>query len=199
MCKLTNYNNFMMLFCIPITFPPAVDDLQELLSILEEVIEWHQLGLYLGVKESALETVDAEFRNLMDAKREMLKLWLKQDHQILNDAGLGATWRSLIKALRSMEYNVLAKRIEDEVQFKMSLSITCIIALTEFFHSYKTTVFRQHMKTQNYLWKVHYCKQLDLYQSQLRIYGHSHHTLQSKYVKALFRTNLMNVAGLKFF
>ena len=84
------------------------------------MIEWHQLGLYLGVKESALETVDAEFRNLMDAKREMLKLWLKQDHQILNDAGLGATWRSLIKALRSMEYNILAKRIEDEVQFKMS-------------------------------------------------------------------------------
>ena len=82
--------------------------------------EWHQLGLHLGVKESALETVESGFHNPMDANREMLKLWLKQDHQIPDDAGLGATWRSLIKALRTTGYNVLAKRIEDEVWNKMS-------------------------------------------------------------------------------
>ena len=82
--------------------------------------EWHQLGLHLGVKESALETVESGFRNPMDAKREMLKLWLKQAHQIAGDAGLGATWRSLIKALTNMGYNVLAKRIEDEVRIKMN-------------------------------------------------------------------------------
>ena len=103
-----------MFFCIPFTFAPAVDDLRELLSVLEGVTEWHELGLHLGVKESALETIESGFRNPVDAKREMLKLWLKQDDQI-PDAGLGATWRTLIKALRTMGYNVLAKQIEDEV------------------------------------------------------------------------------------
>ena len=82
--------------------------------------EWHQLGLHLGVKESALKTVESGLRNPMDAKREMLNLRLGQDHQIPNDAGLGATWRSLIKALTNMGYNVLAKRIEDEVRIKMN-------------------------------------------------------------------------------
>ena len=95
-------------------FAPGVDDLRELLSILEEVTEWHQLGLHLGLKESAMETVECGFRNPWDAKREMLKLWLKQNDQIPG-AGTRATWSSLIEALKAMGYNVLAKRIEDEV------------------------------------------------------------------------------------
>ena len=97
-----------------IHFASAVDDLRELLNVLEDVTEWHQLGLQLGLIEPSLEAVDFEYRNPSDAKREMLKLWLKQDSQI-PDAASGATWRSLTKALRAIGYNVLAKRIEDEV------------------------------------------------------------------------------------
>ena len=105
-------------FCIPFIFAPAVDALWDLLSTLEDVKEWHQLGLHLGVKEFALETVESGLRNPMDAKREMLKLWLKQAHQIAGEAVLGANWRSLIKALTNMGYNVLAKRAENEVRIK---------------------------------------------------------------------------------
>ena len=114
--NLTNTSKSSCFF-IPFTFAPGVDDLRELLSVLEQVIEWHQLGLNLGLRESALERVECGFRNLWDAKREMLKLWLKQDDQI-PDAGTGATWRTLIKALRAMGYIVLAKKIEDEVRIK---------------------------------------------------------------------------------
>ena len=99
---------------MPFIFTPAVDDLRELLNLLEDVTEWHQLGLQLGLKEPSLETVECGYKNPSDAKREMLKLWLKKDSQIPYAAS-GATWRSLTKALRAIGYNVLAKRIEDEV------------------------------------------------------------------------------------
>ena len=82
MFNINQYLAIKLLFCIPFTSAPAVNNVQELLSILEDVTEWHQLGLHLGVKESALEMVESGFRNPMDAKKEMLKLWLKQDHQI---------------------------------------------------------------------------------------------------------------------
>ena len=182
---------------IPFTFAPAVDDLQELLSILEDVTEWHQLCLNLGVKESSLETVDSGFRNPMDAKREMLKLWLKQAHQIAGDAGVGATWRSLIKALTNMGYNVLAKRIEDEVRIKMNEKhwlLVGYIALSEFCKFlYNCSI--QRVVAISALWKVHHCQQLDLHQSQLRIDQHLHLTLHSKYVRVFFRTYLMNSAS----
>ena len=97
-------------------FAPGVDDLRELLSVLDDVTEWHLLGLHLGLKESTLEAVACGFRKPWDAKREILKLWLKQDDQIpAAGAGTRATWRSLIEALKAMGYNVIAKKIEDEV------------------------------------------------------------------------------------
>ena len=95
-------------------FALAVDDLSEVLIALKDVTDWYTLGIHLKMKVSTLDRIQGDFRNGLRAKEETLKFWLKQDPGSTVH-GSAATWEALLKALRVMDENKVAKMIEENV------------------------------------------------------------------------------------
>ncbi len=99
----------MHLFINP--YKTAVDDLH-LVDVLEEVakvVEWEQLGLALGVKNSILEKIKKNVpSDVTECLMEMLSHWLNNDDE--------ATWEKLCSTLEKepVGYNNLARRIHSK-------------------------------------------------------------------------------------
>ena len=72
------------------------DDNNDLVSVLEAILsvnKWHDLGLKLGLKKSALDGIDQNKHGVVeDCRKEMVSQWL-DTHR--------ATWRCLVQALMS--------------------------------------------------------------------------------------------------
>ena len=130
------------MFCF-INFALAVDDLSEVLIALKEVVDWYTLGIHLKLKASTLDRIRHDFRDGRYAKEEMLKFWLEQDPEsTLPDSA--STWISLVKALRSMDEDKLAKAIEEEVSHTSldSYAISCKLCLFDVsYYIYSTLTF----------------------------------------------------------
>ena len=76
--------------------------LDDLYGVLEELhvvrAKWHFLGGSLGVKESTLAAIRAEFRGILnDCLREMLSHWLQVDPR--------PCWNAIVAALRKSIVN----------------------------------------------------------------------------------------------
>ena len=91
-----------------------MDDLSEVLISLKDVTDWYTLGIHLKLNPSALARIQNDFRDGQRAKLEMLKFWLEQDPGS-TVPGSAATWKVLVKALRAIEENRVAKLIEEDV------------------------------------------------------------------------------------
>ena len=91
-----------------------MDDLSEVLIALKDVTDWYTLGIHLKMKASTLDRIRDDFRDGRHAKEETLKFWLEQDPGS-TVPGSAATWEALVKALRAMDENRLAKTIEEDV------------------------------------------------------------------------------------
>ena len=81
---------------------------------MKDVTEWYTLGIHLKMKVSTLDRIRDDFRDGRHAKEEMLKFWLEQDPRS-TVPGSAATWETLVKALRAMDENRVAKTIEEDV------------------------------------------------------------------------------------
>ena len=92
----------------------AVDDLSEVMIALKDVTDWYTLGIHLKLKASTLDRLRHDFRDGRHAEEEMLKLWLEQVPGS-TVPGSAATWKALVKALRAMDENKVAKTIEENV------------------------------------------------------------------------------------
>ena len=76
--------------------------MDELLFELDEVTNWFELGIYLGVPPSQLQEIHQEFDDIQECKIEMLLAWRQQ--------GI-PTWNSLVSALTSIGMQSLATKI----------------------------------------------------------------------------------------
>ena len=76
--------------------------MKDILQELEEVTEWHYLGLCLGVEESRLKAIRKDNKGNENRKRAMLFAWSKLKIP---------TWRRIVRALLEMGEKVLAEKI----------------------------------------------------------------------------------------
>ena len=76
--------------------------LQRVVIAVKDVTEWYELGLQLGLPDSALRLVAAH-PDIMGHKRTMLSEWLQYDPE--------ASWEKLAGALTTIGKNVIAANI----------------------------------------------------------------------------------------
>ena len=78
--------------------------LLELISQLEEVVDWFHLGLYLGVPEHELLSIDnAKRGDVKECRTGMLVWWLQ--------SGTQRTWTSAVRALEAIKMELLVRKI----------------------------------------------------------------------------------------
>ena len=94
--------------CTLLTSPltaPATPTLKELSNALDLVVDWHSLGVKLGLEDHELSTIEKNFHamGIERCKHEMLGRWLR-------NAKL-ATWKAIADALQQMGEHRVASKI----------------------------------------------------------------------------------------
>ena len=81
---------------------PALNDLS---AEVKEVSDWHQLGLYLGIDSTSLDTIQTKYPNVGNTRwrNEVLSEWLRKEEN--------ASWEDVINALNQMGEKRIALRI----------------------------------------------------------------------------------------
>ena len=77
-------------------------ELKDILLALQDVSEWQDLGIYLGLPDVTIRQI-ASHHDVMGHKRMMISEWLKYDTE--------ASWGKLINVLVMMRKNVIAADI----------------------------------------------------------------------------------------
>ena len=96
-----------------------ITKLGDVVNILEKhnfcKADWEDLGLKLGLYQPTLRTIAKQFsEDINGAFKQCLSLWLKGQDEVAEKGG--ATWKSLVNAIRKMGNNALADDIENEKQ-----------------------------------------------------------------------------------
>ena len=83
----------------------GTSSLRELVETLEEVVQWFQFGIHLGIPYYELSIIKAEheLKGVRRCKTEMFHLWLKSTP--------GAKWSTIVKALVKAGMGDLAHKI----------------------------------------------------------------------------------------
>ena len=88
----------------PLT-PPAPPTLKELSNALDAVVDWHSLGVKLGLEGHELSAIDKTFRgDIARCKHEMLICCSR--------SGKLPTWKAIIDALHLMGQHTVASKIQ---------------------------------------------------------------------------------------
>ena len=90
----------------------GIKDLDEADEAIADVVEWHRLGLMLGVYCPTLDKIREEERRVNEARKRMLQKWLEGVDKV-KDKG-GPAWTQLIGALRKLGDNALADRLQSK-------------------------------------------------------------------------------------
>jgi hypothetical protein len=89
--------------------PPSSDpkkpELKDLLVAVRDVVNWHDLGLLLGLPESTLASI-ATHPDVEGHRRMMLSEWLQFDPE--------ASWEKLATALEKLGKNAIAANVRRE-------------------------------------------------------------------------------------
>ena len=99
---------------IPTAITASISDFSEneldLRLVMNELVDvcaqWYHLGMQLNVKCGALDRIRVQFFDPRDQLLEMFKVWV--------DSNTDASWKTLVKALRSQHVGAsrLASRLE---------------------------------------------------------------------------------------
>ena len=88
----------------------GIDDLFEVQTFLNQVVNWKNLGLALGLLYTTLQKIEGQYNNVVDdCMREMLAAWLQQQDNVTKK-GI-PSWTVLQTALRNIGKNELADEI----------------------------------------------------------------------------------------
>ena len=84
---------------------PATPTLKELSNALDSVVDWHSLGVKLGLEDHELSTIDNDFHGKGNerCKHEMLSQWLRNAKLL--------TWKAVADALQQMGEHAVAFKI----------------------------------------------------------------------------------------
>ena len=99
-----------------ITCISGIRDLDQILKVLRDhhfgTANWKNLGLSLGLYMPTLDTIKSDTDTSGDHLCECLSAWLKLQDGVKEKGG--ATWLSLVTALRGIQENAVADGIEKE-------------------------------------------------------------------------------------
>ena len=81
-------------------------DVKNLLTACNDVSDWKQLGIQLGITVTELDNIYKTYHTegVVILKSHMFDVWLKNSP--------GASWTDLVKALRAIGNNMVASDIE---------------------------------------------------------------------------------------
>ena len=79
---------------------------------LTNLLDWHKLGLLLGIKKIKLDVIRLDFDKYGSERQrdEMIDLWLHSDRD--------ASWEKLCTALENMDQNTIAEHIRTRYSAK---------------------------------------------------------------------------------
>ena len=83
---------------------PVTHDL--LVRELSSVVQWDVLGIYLGVEETEIETIERDHHDTARRRIVMLRKWMDKD--------LNASWEKVIDTLESMSLVRLANQLKEK-------------------------------------------------------------------------------------
>ena len=114
---LTISNNPLTEYCSTFIYYVLIDQLIDVLDLLKRCgfpqTRWHELGLRLGLHKDTLDAMDVTLRG--DVSRcltECIFKWLSRADNV--DSRGGATFDSLSDALKSMNENAAADKLDQE-------------------------------------------------------------------------------------
>ena len=102
--EIVNYNIHNHFETCVFSFSPAVvhAELKDLLTMLEDVIDWQQFGVHIGVSSASIQTIAADCRGVRDCKLHLFLEWTKKEEP---------TWNKVIQALFDIKMEHLAKTL----------------------------------------------------------------------------------------
>uniref|UniRef100_A0A1X7TJT7 Death domain-containing protein n=1 Tax=Amphimedon queenslandica TaxID=400682 RepID=A0A1X7TJT7_AMPQE len=110
--KSSNYSSSPSLFSSPLTIDQLIDVLDLLKRCGFPQTRWHELGLTLGLHKNTLDAIKKDSDTTYDCLTECLSKWLSRADNV--DSKGGATFDSLSDALKSMNENAAADKLDQE-------------------------------------------------------------------------------------
>ena len=108
MSYLVSSNVYTMNCALLISLPtaPATPTLKELSNALDSVVDWHSLGVKLGLEDHELSRIDKNFHGEGNerCKHEMLSRWLRNATKL-------PTWKAVADALCLIREHAVAFKI----------------------------------------------------------------------------------------
>lgn len=80
--------------------------MKDVLEKLEDLTEWKELGLKLGLQYPTLKEIEEDCRSIKNRKMEMLACWLKKQDNVKSPS-----WKQLIVVLCQMKETDIYKKI----------------------------------------------------------------------------------------
>ena len=77
--------------------------LKEMVIVLEELVDWKEFGIHLGIEYHEIERIKKENRSIDDSKIKLYNYWLNADTT--------ASWQKVINALERMKLKTLSSQI----------------------------------------------------------------------------------------
>ena len=139
---LTISNNPLTEYCSTfIYYVYNLDQLIDVLDLLERCgfppTRWYELGLRLGLHKYTLDVLEAIFRD--DVSRcliECLSKWLRRVDNV--DSRGGATFDSLSDALKSMNENAAADKLDQESKLISLIVLVLTVCVCILYRAYST-------------------------------------------------------------
>ena len=104
----------------------GIQELNDVLELLKKCgfseTRWFELGLALGLSKTTLDTIRANHpQDTHQCLIECLSKWLQKADGV--DSKGGATWDSLSDALRSINENAVADKLDQESELSVDLCL----------------------------------------------------------------------------
>ena len=135
---LTISNNPLTEYCNTFIYYVLIDQLIDVLDLLKRCgfpqTRWHELGLRLGLHKDTLDAIKKDNDTTDDCLMECLSKWLRRADKV--DSRGGATFDSLSDALKSMNENAAADKLDQESKLISLIVLVLTVCVCVFYIEY---------------------------------------------------------------
>ena len=126
----------IIIYCIINYFLLLIDQLIDILHLLKRCgfpqTRWHELGLTLGLHKNTLDAIERNHPgDVSQCLRECLSQWLSRADNV--DSRGGATFDSLSDALKSMNENAAADKLDQESKLISLIVLVLTVCVCVFY------------------------------------------------------------------
>ena len=138
---LTISNNPLTEYCSTFIYYVLIDQLIDVLDLLKRCgfpqTRWYELGLRLGLHKDTLDVLEVIFpRDVCRCLTECISKWLSRADNV--DSRGGATFDSLSDALKSMNENAAADKLDQESKLISLIVLVLTVCVCILYRMYCT-------------------------------------------------------------